>query len=73
MILKKLVLAAMAASCCALAACSTPTEVTTRDGHRTMTADKPDINEKDGFTTYEKDGKEVKVNSSDVHSIEEVK
>lgn len=73
MVSKKFLCALMIVGCGGLAACSTPTEVTTRDGQKTMTADKPEVNGKDGFITYEKDGKEVKVNSSDVQSIEEVK
>ncbi|SHI18630.1 YgdI/YgdR family lipoprotein [Pollutimonas bauzanensis] len=73
MTLKKLLSIVAIAGCGALAACSTPTEVTTVDGQKTMTADKPEINKKDGFVTYEKDGKEVKVNSAEVRSIEEVK
>ncbi|HEY9280262.1 MAG TPA: YgdI/YgdR family lipoprotein [Eoetvoesiella sp.] len=73
MILKKLLFTLTIAGCGAIAACSTPTEVTTRDGQKTMTADKPEINNEDDFITYEKDGKEVKVNSSEVRSIEEVK
>ncbi|TAL76253.1 MAG: YgdI/YgdR family lipoprotein [Burkholderiaceae bacterium] len=56
-----------------IAACSTPAEITTQDGQKIMTADKPRIDSKDGFVTYEKDGKEVKVNSNNVKSIEEVK
>jgi hypothetical protein len=73
MTLKKFLFALMVAGCGGIAACSTPTEVTTQDGQKTMTADKPEINSKDGFVTYEKDGKEVKVNSNNVKSIEEVK
>lgn len=73
MILRKMVFTSLIAGCGVMAACSTPTEVTTRDGQSIMTADKPEINEKDGFVTYEKDGKEVNVNSSEVRSIEEVK
>lgn len=72
MSLQKLLLATGIAACGALVACSTPTEVTTRDGHRITTPDKPDI-DKDGFVTYEKDGKETRVNRDEVRSIEEVK
>lgn len=57
----------------ALAACSSPSEVTTRDGQTVTTADKPKIDEEKGFVTYEKDGREVQVNKSDVESIREIK
>ncbi len=73
MVFKKILCTLTIAGCGAIAACSTPTEITTRDGQKIMTADKPEIDQKDGFITYEKDGKEAKVNSSDVRSIEEVK
>lgn len=56
-----------------LAGCSTPTQITTKDGQTTMTADEPEINEDQGFVTYEKDGKEVRRNTSEVEKIEEVK
>lgn len=73
MTLKTALLIPTIAACGIIAACSTPSEITTRDGQTTMTADKPTINEKDGFVTYEKDGKEVNVNSAEVRSIQEVK
>ncbi|HLS42631.1 MAG TPA: YgdI/YgdR family lipoprotein [Paenalcaligenes sp.] len=56
-----------------LVGCSNPTEITTRDGQRITSPDKPDVNEDNGFITYEKDGKEVRMNKDDVQSMEEVK
>lgn len=60
-------------ACAGIAACSSPTEITTRDGQKTMSADRPEIDDKTGFVTYEKDGKEVQMNSSEIQSMEEVK
>lgn len=57
---------------CTLAACSTPSEVTTNDGQTTYTPDTPKTDTGDGFVTYEKNGREVKVNKSDVKKIEPV-
>lgn len=56
-----------------LIACSSPSVITTKDGQQVMTADKPEINEDDGFVHYEKDGKKSRMNSSEIRSIEEVK
>ena len=56
-----------------LAACSSPSQINTSDGRSIPTADRPEVNEDDGFVTYEKDGREVQVNQADVHSIEEIK
>lgn len=56
-----------------LAACSTPSQITTRDGRAIPTADKPEVDKDSDFVTYEKDGKEVQINKSEVQSIEEVK
>ncbi|WP_322997975.1 YgdI/YgdR family lipoprotein [Castellaniella sp.] len=55
-----------------MAACSTPSTVTTNDGKTDYTADAPQTDTDDGFVRYEKDGHEVKVNKSDVKRIEEV-
>ncbi|MCZ4329177.1 YgdI/YgdR family lipoprotein [Castellaniella denitrificans] len=55
-----------------LAACSTPSTVTTRDGRTDYTADAPVTDTDDGFVTYEKGGRDVKVNKSEVERIEEV-
>lgn len=55
-----------------LAACSTPTEVTTRDGRVITTPDTPDVDD-DGFVTYERNDSEVRINRDDVHSIQEVR
>ncbi len=63
---------AILASGSILAACSTPSTVTTRDGRTDYTADAPETDTDDGFVTYEKGGREVKVNKSEVKQIEEV-
>ncbi|AEC20904.1 lipoprotein [Pusillimonas sp. T7-7] len=73
MTFKKLLFVFAVAGSGVLAGCSTPTEITTKDGQTTMTADEPEINEDKGFVTYEKDGKEVQTNTSEVQKIEEVK
>lgn len=70
--LQKLFLVAAVASSASLMACSTPTEVTTRDGRVVTTPDAPEV-EDDGFVTYEKNDGEVRMNRDDVHSIEEIK
>lgn len=57
----------------ALAACSSPSQIHTRDGHSIPTADRPEVDEDSGFVKYEKDGREVQINQSDVQSIEEIK
>lgn len=69
--LHTVLLAFVAASSASLVACSTPTEMTTRDGQVITTPDTPDVND-DGFVTYERDGAEVRMNQDDVHSIEEI-
>ena len=63
---------AIAASGTILAACSSPSTVTTREGRVDYTADAPDTDRDDGFVTYQKNGQEVKVNKHDVQRIEEV-
>ncbi|NYT59947.1 YgdI/YgdR family lipoprotein [Alcaligenaceae bacterium] len=73
MTFKKFMLVFAMAGAGILAGCSSPTEITTKDGQTTMTADEPEINEDKGFVTYEKDGKEVRTNTSEVRKIEEVK
>ena len=73
MMLKKLMLIFAIAGTGVMAACSSPTEITTKDGQTTMTADEPEIDEDKGFVTYEKDGKEVRTNTSEVKKMEEVK
>lgn len=57
----------------ALAACSSPSQINTRDGHVIPTADRPEVDGDEDFVTYERDGREVQINKSDVHSIEEVR
>lgn len=56
-----------------LVACSSPSQINTRDGRAIPTADRPEVDEDKDFITYEKDGGEVLINKSDVHSIEEIK
>lgn len=72
MMLKKPLMIATIAAFGTLIGCSTPTEVTTRDGRTVTTPDKPKM-DKDGFVTYKKDGKQTRVNRDEVESIEEVK
>jgi len=69
---KILVSLAILASSGILAACSSPSTVTTRDGQTDYTADAPKTDTDDGFVTYDKNGSEVKVNKSEVKRIEEV-
>lgn len=57
----------------AIAACSNPSQIHTRDGHTISTADRPEVDEDSDFVTYEKDGREVQLNKSDVQAIEEIK
>nr|WP_132473630.1 YgdI/YgdR family lipoprotein [Paracandidimonas soli] len=61
------------AALAALAACSSPSQINTRDGQSVSTADRPEVDKDKDFITYEKDGREVQVNKADVHSIEEIK
>lgn len=61
------------AAVAALGACSSPSQINTRDGRSIPTADRPEVDEDKDFITYEKDGRQVQMNKSDVHSIEEVK
>lgn len=71
MTLQKLLFVTLVASSASLVACSTPTEVTTRDGRVITTPDSPDVDD-DGFVTYEKNDAEVRLNRDDVHSMEEI-
>lgn len=61
------------AAVAALAGCSSPSQINTRDGYSIPTADRPEIDEDKDFVTYEKDGREVQINKSEVHSVEEIK
>lgn len=70
--LQKVFFVAVIASAASLMGCSTPTEVTTRDGRVVTTPDAPDVDD-DGFITYERNGGEVRMNRDDVHSMEEIK
>ncbi|WP_323029660.1 YgdI/YgdR family lipoprotein [Castellaniella defragrans] len=63
---------AILASGSILAACSSPSTVTTRDGRTDYSADAPNTDTDDGFVTYKKGGREVKINKSEVRRIEEV-
>lgn len=56
-----------------LAGCSSPSVITTTDGEKIMTADRPETDRDDGFVEYEQNGQEKRVNRSEVRSIEEVK
>jgi hypothetical protein len=55
-----------------MAACSTPTEITTTDGQTTVSSDKPEVDEDSGFVKYEKNGQEVQVNKSEVRDMKPV-
>lgn len=68
----KVLFAVAVAASTSLMACSTPTEVTTRDGRVITTPDTPDVDD-DGFVTYERNDSEVRINRDEVQSIEEVK
>lgn len=70
--LHKLLLVAAITSSASLVACSSPTEVTTRDGRVITTPDTPEV-EDDGFVTYEKNGSEVRMHRDDVHTMEEIR
>ncbi len=72
MSMTKPALAGMLATCCMLAACSSPSTVTTRDGQTTYTEDAPESDPDSDFITYEKNDREVRVNKSEVRQIEEV-
>lgn len=70
--LQKVFFTMAVAASTSLVACSTPTEVTTRDGQVITTPDTPDVDD-DGFVTYERNDSEVRINQDDVHSIQEVR
>ncbi len=55
-----------------VAACSSPYEVTTRDGESIVTSDKPEVDSDDDFVEYEKDGNTVRMNKSEVREIKQV-
>lgn len=67
---KSLLLAASMAGL--LAACSSPHEMTTRDGQTIVTNDSPDVEEDKDFITYERDGSQTRINKSEVRDIREV-
>jgi len=55
-----------------LAACSSPHEMTTRDGQTIVTSDRPEVDDDNDFITYERDGTETRINKSEVREIREV-
>ncbi|WP_301115462.1 YgdI/YgdR family lipoprotein [Pusillimonas sp. (ex Stolz et al. 2005)] len=55
-----------------LAACSSPHEMTTRDGQTIVTSDRPDVDDDKDFITYERDGNETRINKSEVRDIREI-
>lgn len=69
---KSLLLAASLSAFGFLAACSSPHEMTTRDGGTIVTSDRPDVDEDKDFITYERDGRETRINKSEVRDIREV-
>ncbi len=66
-------MAVAVATLATLAACSNPSQIHTRDGRAIPTADRPEVDEDTGFVNYEKDGKEMQINKSEVREIEEIK
>ncbi len=70
---KKIALMGLASLVVVAAGCSTPTEITTRDGQTVVAPDEPDLNNKDDFIRYDKDGKEVRLHKDEVRKMEEVK
>lgn len=68
-----LLLAIALTGCGAIAACSSPSVITTKDGEQIMTADEPEVDEREGFVRYETDGKDAQLNTSEVRSIEQVR
>ena len=55
-----------------LAACSSPSVMTHKDGSQETTPDEPEYDEDSGFYQYERNGSEVKVNKDEVERIEQV-
>lgn len=69
---KTLLIAASVSAFGLLAACSSPHEMTTRDGQTIVTGDRPDVDDDKDFITYERDGNETQINKSEVRDIREV-
>jgi len=69
---KYLMLAASVSLAGLLAACSSPHEMTTRDGQTIVTSDRPDVDDDKDFVTYERDGNQTRINKSEVREIREV-
>jgi len=55
-----------------LAGCSSPHQMTTRDGETIVTHDQPEVDDDKDFITYERDGRETSINKSEVRDIQEV-
>jgi hypothetical protein len=73
MLRKTVIIAFALAGCGTLAACSTPHQITLRDGRTVYTADTPRTDEDTGFVVYKKrDGDKVEVNKTDVLEIRPV-
>lgn len=70
--MKSLWLTALMSVVAMLAGCSSPHQVTTRDGQTIITSDRPEVDEDSGFVTYERDGAETHINKSDVREIREI-
>ena len=65
--------AVLAASFLALAACSSPSAITLKDGTELQTKDTPKYDKKSGFYEFEQlDGKPNKINKDDVHTIKKL-
>ncbi|AOB31894.1 hypothetical protein AKI39_16045 [Bordetella sp. H567] len=61
------------AAIAALAGCSSPSVVTTRDGSQIVTPDTPKYDKKSGMYQYEDNGRDMQINKDDVKSIQQVK
>lgn len=70
--IKSLVFVASVSALGFLAACSSPHEMTTRDGQTIVTNDRPDVDDDKDFITYERDGTERRINKTEVRDIREV-
>ena len=71
---KKYLTALLAASAfVALAGCSSPSVITLKDGTQLQTSDKPKYDEESGFYEFEQiDGKPIRINKDDVHTIKKM-
>lgn len=57
----------------ALAGCSSPSVIQTKDGSQVVTPDTPNYDKKSGMYEYDQNGSKVQINKDDVHSIQQVK